>query len=73
MNILLTGSQGYVGPSVIHKLKESFPNSKLIGIDLGFFQSKISNLEVAPEILLSRLIIKDIRQIIGCTLKYIPC
>jgi hypothetical protein len=55
VKILITGSQGYVGSSVIPKLKESFPYSELFGIDLGFFQSKISNLDVAPEILLSKL------------------
>jgi nucleoside-diphosphate-sugar epimerase len=63
VKILITGSQGYVGSSVIPKLKESFPYSELFGIDLGFFQSKISNLDVAPEILLSKLIFKDIRHI----------
>ena len=63
MNILITGSQGYVGSVVVRRLKQYFPLSEIQGIDVGFFQNKISNFDLAPEMFLSKLVFKDIREI----------
>jgi nucleoside-diphosphate-sugar epimerase len=63
MNILVTGSQGYVGSVIVRRLKQHFPSLEIQGIDVGFFQNKISNFDVAPEMFLSKLIFKDIREI----------
>jgi nucleoside-diphosphate-sugar epimerase len=63
MIILIAGSQGYVGSIVVRSLKQYFPLSEIQGIDVGFFQNKISNFDIAPEIFLSKLVFKDIREI----------
>jgi nucleoside-diphosphate-sugar epimerase len=63
MNILITGSQGYVGSVVVKRLKQHFPSTEIQGIDAGFFQNKISNFDIAPEMFLSKLIFKDVREI----------
>ncbi len=37
MKILVTGNMGYVGPSVVRQLRESYPGASISGLDLGFF------------------------------------
>ena len=37
MKILIAGNLGYVGPGVIQRLRESFPNATLLGLDMGYF------------------------------------
>ena len=37
MKILITGNLGYVGPGVVSRLRESYPDAELIGYDTGFF------------------------------------
>lgn len=37
VKILITGNLGYVGPAVIQRLRESFPDTTLVGLDMGFF------------------------------------
>ncbi len=37
MKILIAGNLGYVGPGVIQRLKEAFPNATLLGLDMGYF------------------------------------
>ena len=37
VKILITGNLGYVGPAVIQRLRESFPDAVLIGLDMGYF------------------------------------
>ena len=45
MKILITGNLGYLGPVIAKKIREDFPNAKLIGIDTGFYDQCITSYE----------------------------
>lgn len=49
MKILITGNMGYVGPSVVNRLRASYPNATLVGFDIGYFGNCITSAEVLPE------------------------
>jgi nucleoside-diphosphate-sugar epimerase len=49
MKILITGNTGYVGPSVIRRLRDSHPQATLIGLDKGYFAHCLTNAEFLPE------------------------
>lgn len=49
MKILITGNMGYVGPRVVNQLRMSYPNATLIGYDLGYFGSCLTNASNLPE------------------------
>lgn len=49
MRILITGNMGYVGPSVLHRLRQSYPQATLIGLDKGYFAHCLTNAEILPE------------------------
>jgi len=49
MKILITGNTGYVGPSVIRRLRDSYPQATLIGLDKGYFAHCLTNAEFLPE------------------------
>lgn len=49
MKILITGNMGYVGPSVVQYLRESYPGAVLVGFDIGYFGSCVTGAEVLPE------------------------
>ena len=40
---------GYVGPSVVNRLRASYPGATLVGFDIGYFGSCITGAEVLPE------------------------
>lgn len=61
MKILLTGNMGYVGPVMVHHLREAMPNAELVGYDAGFFASAITGTDVLPESMLDRQIFGDVR------------
>jgi nucleoside-diphosphate-sugar epimerase len=46
---LITGNTGYVGPSVIQRLRDSYPQATLIGLDKGYFAHCLTNAEFLPE------------------------
>src|SRR5438552_15404602 len=49
MKILITGNMGYVGPSVLKRLRRSHPQATLIGLDKGFFAHCLTNADILPE------------------------
>ena len=49
LNFLITGNMGYIGPSVVRRLKKLYPNSKIIGLDTGYFAHCLTNTDVLPE------------------------
>ncbi len=49
MKILITGNTGYVGPSVLQRLRQSYPQATLIGLDKGYFAHCLTNAEILPE------------------------
>lgn len=63
MKILIAGNMGYVGPLVVRRLRESFPDASLIGLDVGYFAHCLVGSEYLPECLLDHQYFGDVRQI----------
>src|SRR6267378_3975088 len=49
MKILITGNMGYVGPSVLKRLRQSHPQATLTGLDKGYFAHCLTNADILPE------------------------
>src|SRR5262245_4189233 len=49
MKILVTGNCGYIGPSVLRRLRQSYPQATLIGLDKGYFAHCLTNADILPE------------------------
>jgi nucleoside-diphosphate-sugar epimerase len=49
MKILITGNMGYIGPCVVNRLRDIYPNATLVGFDIGYFSTCLSNSEILPE------------------------
>lgn len=62
MKILITGNLGYVGPGVIQRIRDSFPDAFLIGYDVGYFAGCISNPDRLPETYLNLQFYADLRR-----------
>jgi len=63
MKILITGNMGYVGPSVLHRLRQSHPQATLIGLDKGYFAHCLTNAEILPECLVDIQCFADVRHL----------
>jgi len=61
MKILITGNMGYVGPVLVRRLRESYPDATLVGFDLGYFGNCLSTVGVLPECRVDRQIFGDVR------------
>ena len=61
MKILVTGNLGYVGPAVIRRLRQSYPNAVLIGMDTGFFAHCLTTVETLPDCCLDMQYFGDVR------------
>jgi nucleoside-diphosphate-sugar epimerase len=62
MKILITGNMGYIGPSVINQLRASYPESILVGFDIGYFGNCITSTDVLPECKVNLQYFGDMRQ-----------
>lgn len=69
MNILVTGNMGYIGPSVVHHLRTNHPDATLIGYDIGYFASQLTNADLLPECYLDRQYFGDVRKFSESILK----
>ncbi len=49
MKILITGNMGYVGPILVKRLRDSYPEAVLIGFDMGYFGNCVSSNGILPE------------------------
>lgn len=49
LKILITGNTGYIGPSVIARLRKSYPQATLVGLDKGYFAHCLTNADLLPE------------------------
>lgn len=67
--ILITGNMGYVGPGLVKRLRMSYPDSKLIGYDLGYFADCLTNADIFPECRTDLQYFADIRQLSEDVLK----
>jgi nucleoside-diphosphate-sugar epimerase len=65
MKILLTGNMGYVGPSVVNRLRQSYPSATLVGFDIGYFGSGVTNADVLPECRVDLQYFGDVRHFPG--------
>ena len=62
MKILVTGNMGYIGPSVVNQLRKSYPDSTLVGFDIGYFGNCITSAEVLPECRVDAQYFGDVRK-----------
>ncbi|WP_380784255.1 NAD-dependent epimerase/dehydratase family protein [Sphingomonas sp. R86520] len=63
MRILITGNMGYVGPSVVRQLRNSYPRAVIDGYDTGYFSHCLTIPERFPERLLDHQTYADVRTI----------
>ena len=62
MKILVTGNMGYVGPSVVRRLRVVYPDAVLIGLDMGYFAGILSNAAILPECRVDLQYFADVRR-----------
>jgi nucleoside-diphosphate-sugar epimerase len=62
MKILITGNLGYVGPAVVRRLRASYPDSILAGLDIGYYGNCTTGTEALTERLLNVQHFADIRR-----------
>lgn len=62
MKIIIVGNLGYIGPSLVNQLRETYPDATLIGFDIGYFAHCLTNPLVLPELKLDQQIFGDIRK-----------
>ena len=63
MKILITGNMGYIGPCVVEKLRLSYPDATLIGLDIGYFASCLTNAQIFPECRVDQQYFADVRDL----------
>ena len=63
MRFLITGNMGYIGPLVVKRLRDSYPNSELVGFDMGYFGNCTMDAEALPERMLDLQYFGDIRRV----------
>jgi UDP-glucose 4-epimerase len=61
MKFLITGNMGYVGPAVVHHLRNRFPESVIHGHDAGIFAHCLTARAGLPERRLDRQTFGDVR------------
>lgn len=62
MKILVVGNMGYVGPSVIRQLRQSYPDASIIGFDMGYFGHCLTASEMLPECRVDMQCFGDLRK-----------
>lgn len=63
MKIIIFGNLGYIGPNVTKQIRQSYPDSQIIGYDIGYFAHCLTNPYYLPEIKLDQQIFGDIRNV----------
>ena len=63
MKILITGNMGYIGPCLIQRLRSSYPEATLVGLDMGFFANCLTNSEILPECRVDVQYFADVRNV----------
>ena len=63
MKIVIFGNMGYVGPGVVERLRQTYPTATLIGYDIGFFASCLTNVDYLPERKLDCQYFGDVRNV----------
>jgi nucleoside-diphosphate-sugar epimerase len=63
MKILITGNMGYIGPCVVERLRLSYPDATLIGLDIGYFANCLTNAKILPECKVDQQYFADVRNL----------
>ena len=63
MRILVTGNMGYIGPSVVKKLRASYPEATIVGLDIGYFAHCLTTENILPECQVDLQYFWDVRQV----------
>lgn len=69
MKILITGNMGYIGPCLVSHLRACYPGVTLVGLDMGYFASCLTNAETLPECKVDMQYFADVRRISKDALK----
>ena len=69
MKILITGNLGYVGSELTKSLRKAFPESTLIGYDIGYYAKYLTNNFLTPEVYLDSQIYGDVCELPADILK----
>jgi len=62
MKVLVIGNLGYVGPMVVKRLRNQYPDSFLAGFDIGYFEHTLTTKSRSPEIFLDCQHYGDVRK-----------
>jgi nucleoside-diphosphate-sugar epimerase len=62
MKILVVGNMGYVGPSVVRRLRLSYPDVPIIGFDMGYFGHCLTTSDMLPECRVDMQYFGDLRK-----------
>ena len=63
MKILITGNMGYIGPTVVQWLRNTYPDLLLVGLDIGYFGGCITNYDRLPETRVNQQYFADMRDL----------
>jgi nucleoside-diphosphate-sugar epimerase len=63
MKILIAGNMGYIGPTVVKRLRASYPAAKLVGLDMGYFAACLTASPYLPECRTDVQIFADVRSV----------
>lgn len=63
MKFFITGNMGYIGPLVVNQFRKTYPDATLVGLDLGFFASCLTNSPILPECNIDIQYYNDVRDI----------
>jgi nucleoside-diphosphate-sugar epimerase len=62
VKILVTGNMGYVGPAVARHLRAAYPGATLVGLDMGYFATALTNSVILPECQIDVQCFGDVRK-----------
>ena len=71
MRILITGNMGYLGPVVVRRLRQSYPDATLVGFDMGYFAGCLTAPEVFPECRVDLQYFGDVRNLSDEVLQHV--
>lgn len=63
MKILVTGNMGYIGPGVVQRLRQSYPEATITGLDAGYFAHCLTGADSLPECSLDAQHFGDVRSL----------
>lgn len=63
MKIVVTGNLGYVGSNVMRHLRACWPQSTLVGLDIGLFAGCVTHADMLPECLFDHQYFCDVRNV----------